>query len=303
MKKVLKAAIIALIILSLALFAKNQFTPNLMKIASYGMVRLEKEGETERLFIGSSVFKQGLDVNKLRETWKEDWYILAYNGNQPIMMKSELKKLVDEGVSINHIYVDMYSQIITQMPKLSDEKILLELDIPEKIEIYETLYGKNVSKELWDMFVTANNSSLVTWPITAPMVNARFDRGGTLVDSASPGEEVLRNAYNMDLSLEMNDTQRRAIIDIVEIAKSNGIDITFLEIPQYVPVNEANIYDEIRQEYCDLLKDLEVEYILADVIGFDCSDAGCYQDLIHLSSTGRTKYTTLLTDYLNYGIE
>ena len=46
------------------------------------------------------------------------------------------------------------------------------------------------------------------------------------------------------------------------------------------------------------------EVILAEELSFDFADAACFQDLIHLSTEGRTLYTKLLCEKLEeLGVE
>lgn len=56
-----------------------------------------RKGETENLFIGSSMFRQGLDIDVLEERLEGSSYILSYNGNQPALMAMELQYLLEQG--------------------------------------------------------------------------------------------------------------------------------------------------------------------------------------------------------------
>ena len=77
------------------LIFKTLFSNDLFKSSTYGMPALIEKGHVDQLFLGSSMFRQGIDIQTLKEYFPEkENYILAYNGNQPIWEYYQLKYLL-----------------------------------------------------------------------------------------------------------------------------------------------------------------------------------------------------------------
>ena len=85
MKRILTAVGSALLAALLLIFVKNEYA-RLLPVSTYGMQAAVAQGETENLFIGSSMFRQGLSIDVLEEELPGTSYILSYNGNQPALM-------------------------------------------------------------------------------------------------------------------------------------------------------------------------------------------------------------------------
>lgn len=314
MKKYLHATGIAIALVIVILLVKNQYTPFLLRNANYGMPALVKKGSVENLYLGSSMFRQGLEIGILEEDCAES-YVLAYNGNQPVTELFELEFLLEQGVKIENLYVDLYVYSAAEPPEISDEKLFLELGIAKKVELLRRMREGGASLDassLWRMWVSANNESLLTWPVQQWAVNALFWDGGTLIQNSGKTEAELDGAAPPTLPEELNATQMQAIREMIAVAKENGIKITFLETPKYETVAENEYYLNQMQVFVTLLEEEGAACILsettaqsidsgpyADVYVFDSTDAGNYIDLLHLSSDGRRNFTEAIRGCLN----
>ncbi|MCR5399133.1 MAG: hypothetical protein K6E68_06300 [Lachnospiraceae bacterium] len=292
-KKLIKAVVFLLVIAALVL-AKDQLSEYLMTDLNYGMPALTAKGSIDRLFIGSSAFRQGLDINTLEES-EEDSYILTYNGNQPCTEYLQLKKLIGNGVKIHELYVDMYAFTSSRVPALEDKKMLLELNTSEKRELYDTISNKDFMT-FWEMFVTANNEQLLTWPVSERIVNSQFKNGGTLISSAGLTEEAYGRLSQVYTSEEIDENQKKAIEDIINLCNDNDINLTFVEIPKADVIMQSDVYNDIMNEYIELLDGRKVKYIRSPEGLMGYSD---FSDGIHLSSEGRTKYTKWLIEKID----
>ena len=90
MKKILTMVISVLAAVTLLIVLKNQYG-SIFAGSTYGMPAVIEKGEVDHLFIGSSMFRQGLDIDVLEENLEGEVYILSYNGNQPVFMAKELE--------------------------------------------------------------------------------------------------------------------------------------------------------------------------------------------------------------------
>lgn len=301
MKHLLKTISLAFLILVMLLFVKNNYSFMLLNNASYGSTNIINKGEINNLFIGSSMFRQGIDIKTLEDN-REDNYILSYNGNSPYLEYYELLNLLDNNVKINNLYVDMYVYVMYQEPKISDEKMLLEFDFKQKKEILSKI-GNGFSL-LYETYVTSNNEFIITYPINSQIVNNTFYKGGSLLTPSGESSEVLDNSYVYDLSGDMNSIQIEYLIKLIKLAKDNNINLTFIETPKYATVKNNESYLEAMEKYKDILDDLDVRYIVNSIeanntYSFLNDNPEYYFDNIHLSYKGRVAFTNVLLDYID----
>ena len=301
MKHLLKTMLLAFLILIMLLFVKNNYSFMLLNNASYGSTNIINKDEINNLFIGSSMFRQGIDIKTLEDN-KEDNYILSYNGNSPYLEYYELLNLLDNNVKINNLYVDMYVYVMYQEPKISDEKMLLEFDFKQKKEILSKI-GNGFSL-LYETYVTSNNEFIITYPINSQIVNNTFYKGGSLLMPSGESSEVLDNSYVYDLSGDMNSIQVEYLIKLIKLAKDNNINLTFIETPKYATVKNNESYLEAMEKYKDILDDLDVRYIVNSIeanntYSFLNDNPEYYFDNIHLSYKGRVAFTNVLLDYID----
>ena len=78
MKRVLKTVIVASVIALALILAKNEYA-RLLPASTYGIQAAIRKECVDNLFIGSSMFRQGLDIDVLEEKLPGSSYILSYN--------------------------------------------------------------------------------------------------------------------------------------------------------------------------------------------------------------------------------
>ena len=307
--KLLKTIGITLSVCGALVAIKNEYSRTLLQNATYGMPTLIKKGEVENLFIGSSMFRQGLDIDTLCENVGEDTYILAYNGNQPVLECIELKYLLDSGVKIENLYIDMYVYSAVADPDISDEKLFMEVGTRGKWELWNRTKKNNIftdAEALWRIFVNGNNELILTWPFTGPLIDKQFKQGGTLTKTGGATKEQLKE-WKEPTNTNLNVEQISAIEDIIELTEQNGIRVVFLETPKYEKVAKSENYLQLMREYYEIICDENVEIVLCDttaneiktvtnsiIYKFDNRFEDYFMDGIHLSSKGRSEYSKLL---------
>lgn len=251
--------------------------------------------------MGSSMFRQGLDISTLKGNTEGDDFILAYNGNQPSSEYYQLKYLLNHDVQIQNLYIDMYVYSAWKNPEISDEKIFMEVDIIEKWNLWNLVrqYSESPFEMCWRIFVNSNNELLITWPLMSPILNSQFDNGGTLKETASASYEKLSQTSVVSLDEKMNPIQQEYLNKLIKLANENEINIVFIETPKFENVTLDDSYINAMEEYIAVLDDKQVPYILSSTLAeqvmaaplavyeFDSSNAEYYMDTIHLSSHGR----------------
>ena len=142
--KILAGVLLAVLLLT---GIKNEYA-RLLPVSSYGMQAAIRKKSIDHLFIGSSMFRQGLSIDVLEEELEGNVYILSYNGNQPAFMAMELEYMLREGLEIGTLYVDLYPYTAAATPWISDTKILLDTDLSFKLDAWRLMNEYNDTKLL-----------------------------------------------------------------------------------------------------------------------------------------------------------
>lgn len=302
MKKILTTVSAVILGVALVVLLKNQYG-SIFAGDTYGIPAAISRGEIDHLFIGSSMFRQGLDIDVLEENLDGNVYILSYNGNQPIFMAKELEYLLDHGVKIENLYIDFYAFTVTSSPWISDTKMFLDTDLSFKIDAWKTLaeYNDTSLGDFYEMFVTANNEQIIMYPINNAIVSSQFRNGGTLIVPAGQTNEHL-DTLDLGVREGLHEAQVAGYEQIAELAKEHEINLLFIETPKYEKLIEdtrEGAYSELLDEMVEVAERINAPYILAEEFDFDYSDGANFQDLIHLSAAGRKTYCEMLAQYIS----
>ena len=303
MKRILKTAACLLLAVLLLLGIKNEYG-RLLPASTYGMQAAIRKGEIDHLFIGSSMFRQGLSIDVLEGELEGSAYILSYNGNQPAFMAMELEYMLKEGLKIQNLYIDLYPYTAAATPWLSDTKILLDTDLAFKIQAWKLMAQYNDVKflDFYELFVTANNEQLLTYPLHNRLVSSQFRNGGNILTNGGRTKEYLDSLGMLGGRDGLQPAQLAGYHRIVELAEEYGITLYFLETPKYERMyrdaDYLELYEGCRREAESLAEEADVHLVLSETLDFDNADPECFQDLIHLSTKGRTAYTNRLCERL-----
>ena len=305
MKRVLKTIAVAFVIALVLILIKNEYA-RCLPASTYGMQAAIRKESVDNLFIGSSMFRQGLDIDVLEAELPGSSYILSYNGNQPVLMAMELQYMLEQGLQVKNLYLDLYPYTAAADPWISDTKILLDTDLKFKAKALRLMRNSAGAGfgDFYEFFVTANNEQLFTYPLNNRIVSAQFRDGGSLLRQPGRTREELYALGTLGSRDGVNRTQAEGYGKIVELAEEYGLNLWFLETPKYERMYADVDYQKLYTEALSIVQELQRGWtgdgsfwiLCAEELAFDTSEAGCYQDLIHLSAEGRTKYTKLLCD-------
>lgn len=310
MKKTFKTIFFTITICFLILIIKNEYSRFLLFNSSYGMPALIKQQSIDNLFLGSSMFRQGIDIITLEEQNPNNNWILAYNGNQPVLEYYQLKNLLNHNIEIKNLYVDMYVYSAWESPEINDKKLFLETGIIEKVQLWKLICGDSLFtnfENFWQMFVSSNNELLLTWFLTSPIINSQFYRGGSLIKTSNASPETLDASSILSIKNSMDPSQEYYLKKLIQLSKTHNINIIFLETPKYEKITNDSYYISAMQKYLTLLEHEQVPYILSEntknnlnlnnyinYYKFDSSNHEYFMDSIHLSSIGRSAFTPVI---------
>lgn len=302
MKKML--GIISAVLLSVALLVvlKNQYG-SIFAGNTYGIPAALKQEKIDHLFIGSSMFRQGLDIDALEENLEGNVYILSYNGNQPVFMAKELEYMLKQGLQVENLYIDFYAYTLTAVPWISDTKMFLDTDLAFKADAWKLMAEHNdvTFNDFYEMFVTANNEQILMFPINNAIVSSQFRNGGFLMAPAGQTKEHL-DTLDLGVREELFDSQLAGYERIVELAEEYDIELLFIETPKYEKLlrdTRDGSYMELLEAMKDWAEKANAPYLLAESFAFDHADGVNFQDLIHLSGAGRKTYCKMLAEYIS----
>lgn len=295
MKKLIWSIGVGLFVVILITVGKNAFSYHFYE-ESNGMQAAIHRETIDSIFIGSSMFRQGIDIYEAEESLDGTTFVLTYNGNQPVMMLEELEYMVDNGLTIKNLYVDLYPYNAAVVPWISDVKMLWDSDFGFKVDVWNILndYNKVNVSEAYEWFFLANNEYMLTYPINSRVVSSMFHDGGSTVASAGKTKEELDATPTLGTREGTLDIQMESFVGIADFAKEHDINMIYLETPKYQKTVEDETYQMLLNDTVQLCEDNDIPYLLAKDLEFDSTNAAYFQDLIHLSSKGRTEYTKLL---------
>lgn len=307
MKRIFLIVITSLVVVSLFVIGKYQFFDIAMAHSNYGMRAICNEKEISTLYIGSSMFRQGINVAEIEPSA----YLLAYNGNQPVAEELCLKYMLEKGANIKRLVVDMYPYSAADTPSISDSRTFQDGDMRFTFCVYDALHDSKDFSYLLKMLLNGNNELFVTWPATHGMVDSRYYRG-----SSTASREGLTNEKldAVELEFEGRNTlqplQMDALDRIIQLCAQKDVDVVFVETPKYYRVHADVAYNSMMEDYYDFLKERNVKTILCDktvdnldidtenhnyiAYNFDNDDASNFSDLIHMSSKGRDEFSKQL---------
>lgn len=304
MKRLLFFISLSFLAVMLIMTAKNEYS-RFLPSPGYGMGEIVQQKNIDYLFIGSSTFRRGLDIEVLNKL-PGNVYILAYNGCQPVTIEMVLEYLLKQGVTIKHLFVDFYPYTAAARPALSDTRLLMDTDIDFKIDLWQSLHAyktdsfqaiEDKASDLYEMFISSNNAIILWWPLYQKLIRSKNYRGGIRNLRAEHGQtqETLAQLPMFGKRDGLQKVQIDAYQKIIQTASKHGIQLTYLEIPKYYRLYDDHDYRAFSKQILDSFSNAaNYQVISADHIPFDNHQADYFNDLVHLSGVGAHVYTQML---------
>lgn len=295
LKKTMKGALAGLVLACVFCGVKNCIAYR-FPCKSSGMQAAVSEKTIDHLFIGSSLFRQGIDIKTLEGELAGNSFVMSYNGNQPVQMLEELKMLLRNQVDISHVYMDLYVYSSALRPAISDTRLIWDMDMQGKNALFSDMvtYSEAGFQEFFDFYVTSNNEYMIFYPVFQLVMNQEYYKGGNIRDTRGSTKEILDNLSTPGDREGIHDTQKQALQEIITLCKKEGISLSFVEIPKYDTLEQAEYYVRLKEELKECIGD--TSYYPAEELEFDNTNPAYYQDLFHLSGEGRRAYTLQLIE-------
>ncbi len=300
MKKPLITIVTVVIISSVIILAKNLFSKDI-PIGNRGIRNAISSGDLDILFIGSSTFRCDIDMPIMDEAFDGRVYDISYGGNQLVatdIQYDEIRKRTDNSFGL--MVFELGPMMLTEKVALSDSRVIWDLSFEGKKRLWDKMEaaGGTGFAAKYEYFVTSGMDDLLTYPLTEPFYTTRYYKGAKTDETPSPGLEALENA-EFDISKEeLVPAQEEAVRELIRKCKKDGQKFVFLECPHYHRLQDDETYRKYLEQYVSLLNEEGADYILASDIEFDMHDPEFFEDMNHLSATGRRAYTEKLAKML-----
>ena len=293
MKRVLITITAALLVILSAVVFKNVYSCEI-PIGSRGIRDAIETGDLDVLFIGSSTFRSNVDMPVMDEAYDGRVYDISYGGNELVANVIQYDDISGRsGNKYGLMVFELGPMMLTQEVSLSDSRVIWDLSWDGKKALWDSMYeaGNTDLPLMYEYFVTSGMDDLVTYPITEPFYATRYYKGAKTDASVSPGKEWLENEV-FDISGEtLVKAQEDAVVDIINRCRRDGQAFVFVESPCYHRLQEDPVFIKCRERFIEILDENDAPYILASDVDFDSSEPDYFEDMNHMSSTGRRAYT------------
>lgn len=301
MKKIICTIAVALFIVVAVVILKNEYSYKI-PIGNRGIRAAVSEGDLDVLFIGSSTFRSNLDIDQLDEAYDNKDYIIAYGGNQIAACDIQYDEIKSRSNNkYGCIIFELDPLMLTEEVKLSDSRVIWDLSFEGKKKLWTLMKeaGNTDFSVMFEYFVTSGMDDLVTYPITEPFYATRYNKGAKTGEVSSSGLEYLENE-EFDISEStLEESQEKALRDLIEKAQKDNQNILFIESPHYYRLSDDPVNVEYRDYFINILKEYNANYIMASDVDFDDHNPEYFEDMGHMSTLGKQEYTKALLEIIN----
>lgn len=298
MKKIVISFIMTLLIVLGIVMMKNCFSYMIPNDAMGIRAVIQRE-HVSQLFLGASSYRKGIDILAVEEQLPGESFVLTYNGNQPLNMELELEEMFAQNTKIDTLIVDLNPSMMDEPANLSDKRLLWDTGFSTKWQLWKEIAKREDTDffAFYDYFVLSNNEYMLTYPISYPLISARYYKGGSLDEDEGTTADKLEE-LEIDEQDMLHPTQVAALESIIQMCKEQKIRLIFVETPRYLRLEQNSAYQKKLAEAVALAETSKVECLYSGNMEFDYTNPEYYTDLVHMSTKGRQAFTQEIIHYL-----
>lgn len=316
MKFSVKAFFAGVILSMLFIFAKNIYSCELSAQSGRGVYSVMKKGSLDNLYIGSSMFRQGITLYND----DSDSFLICYNGLDPVTGSLILEYALRNGLAVRNIYFDMCAHLTTGASSISDRRLIFDSPFELKFSVWDKVIRNEEAgffSDTWEFFAGSGNDMFILWPMYNRLTAKRFYKGGDSADTIkrglTPYEMEQRKQPEFDTG-KMHGSQKEAVTRIITLCRKYNVNLIFTETPKYKDYESNEGYITLMNEYVNLLSGSGVKLIISrgtlqnvragdgkNIYAYDfpSDDTLMFQDHIHLSTEGSRKFMAALREIQN----
>jgi hypothetical protein len=271
-----------------------------------GIRGLLGEQKIDNVFIGSSLSRQGYDMDLFQKKTGTTAYLVAYNGMSPFLMEPLLRFLSGyERLRIKTFVLEIRVPGVLAAPSLEDTRLFCESPVVLKNRLFQ-LFVNDIPgfgwQQMYELVVLSGNEKILTFPVSNYFIERASYRGGYAgKETGSLGPEEFRNLRNPmsgSQAMRPNPRQLASLEAILRFAKEKGLDVIFVAPPLPKPIEEDAVLKLNKQHLGSLLRERGFAY-LDGAERFDTANHLYFADSAHLSTAGRRVFTEQVAEYLS----
>jgi hypothetical protein len=251
------------------------------------------------LLIGSSHTRQSYDVAAIESATGRSTYLLAYGSLNMNYMDLILQRVLQDSAHRPKIIVlEAFSAMLAHQPDVGDYRLFFDAPPSFKLKVIENYLryhpGASGWLDIFDLVMNRGSDQLLTYPVNSRLIaNLSYKGGyrGHVVQGLNEGQfhslhaEIVRNSPD--------PTQLAALRHIIELCRENRVRLVLAESPMPKPVSSKPEIQNLKRIFHDEAATNHLPYLDGDE-GFPIADPTFFADDSHLSTAGRSLYTTKL---------
>jgi hypothetical protein len=255
----------------------------------------------EVLFIGSSHTRQSYDISAIESVTKRTAYALAYGSLDPNLMNLLLEEMLPNPAHRpKAIVLEAYSAKLARKPELDDPRLFFDLPPNLKFKFLDNYFrihpDLSARLDMFDLVVNRGTDQLLTYPLNRKVLSGLSYKGayqGKVVPGVSEGEF---RTFQADIaSSDPDPIQFAAFQNIIRLCKRYGVQLLVAESPMPEPITSKPEIQSLKKAFRAVCAENDLPYLDGD-LGFPIDDPAFFADASHLSSKGRSLYTSNLLD-------
>jgi hypothetical protein len=251
------------------------------------------------LLIGSSHTRQSYDVSAIESATGRSAYILAYGSLNLNYMDMILQQaLTDPAHRPRIVVLEAFSSMLARQPEVGDYRLFFDAPPSLKFKLMSNYLhfhpGASAWLDLFDLVINRGTDQIVTFPLNNKIMADLSYKGGYRGHVVQGINETQFHSLHADVVGNSPDpAQLAALRHIIGICRQDGVRLMLAESPMPLPISSKPEIQALKHVFRDEASANHLPYLDGDD-GFPTADPALFADAGHLSTAGRSLYTSIL---------
>lgn len=253
----------------------------------------------EVLFIGSSHTRQSYDIAAVETATGRTAYALAYGALDQNLMNLLLQEVLPDPMRRPKILVlEAYSAKLARKPELDDPRLFFDVPPTLKFKFIANYLHLHPDCSAWldlfDLVVNRGTEQVLTYPLNSRILPRLSYKGGYRGHVIRGVSESEFRSFSAEIVRSQPDpTQLSALRNIITLCQRYGVQLLLAESPMPRPISSKPEIQSLKKAFRAVCVANNLPYLDGDD-GFPIDDPAFFADASHLSTAGRSLYTSNL---------
>ena len=220
-------------------------------------------------------------------------YCLSYSGINPALVSEMLNYILNKtDIKIKTVVMEAYPYKILVPFEIQDTRVFTDSPAALKSSILASFtHNRNVKiADIFELVVTSDNESLITYPINNSIIERFYYKGG-YIRKFLPGLKTFSNRDVLPSVNLFSKLQSDSYIEIAALCKIKGINLIFVE--PFLPSHTQGCatYKYAKDVLLKTVSPTKCTFVESKAVSLDSNDPELFSDDLHLSSKGRELWT------------